>query len=78
MDIPGGLAEIATRYPATAAALGQLNALLHADAAREDELRQLLSYCWTQSDTQHTPEGPARLAYADVHLKLAAILDGER
>jgi hypothetical protein len=35
-------------------------------------------YGGTQSDTQHTPAGAARLAYADVHQKLAGILDGER
>jgi hypothetical protein len=58
----------------------QAKPLLEAMAAREDQLRQLLSYCTAKPGTRNGVgeyyDGE-RDAYGDVAEKLAAILDGE-
>lgn len=45
-------------------------------AGREDALRELLSYCRTESTNEDLSEGE-QLAYDDVVIRLTPILDGE-
>lgn len=44
---------------------------------RDEQLRELLSYCRVYADPQEQESGDAREAYQDVVDRLAAILDGE-
>jgi len=44
---------------------------------REDQLRQLLSYCETEGNLPGEYDASRASGYRDVHAKLAAILDGE-